>query len=1023
MKAFIASILLGAGMLCCASPVSAAVPPGPAKYATPPADQLLPADLPTIPLLHTRWLVRDGVPPNISAIAQTQDGWLWFASTAGLFRFDGVAFSRYVPPEGVKMSTNISRIGTLPDGTLWVSPRFGGLYLIKDGQVRVFDDKHNLPIAQVSRIAAGVDGRLWLASGRGLHVLEPGANKWRSVEVEMNIPKAIYDIEVDPEGTVWGQSASFLYAMRRGESRFTPVGSQDVPGSLLQGPGGVVWNFDPNRPGVRRLTPGATSVYVENLLKRLHDVQNPYIDRQGNFWFPHKSGVLRIALDVDARPHAQGFTPRQGLSGRDAKLVFEDREGNIWLVTESGLDQFRRGRMREIALPAYGGEARPLVAGPDGALWIDYSYLLDVNTIPEHFAPERNVDSVVHQMYRDPNATVWYGTNSRLWRLDGLKRVPVPLPPAVESLVQQPMYAIAKDADDGLWISLGPRGPWRMKDGVWTQNGGIEALSLYPTTNIVAGPDRKLWFGSVGNGLAILRDGQVDKIGPEQGVDVGTVLAILPDAGGAWLGGDEGLAYFDGKRARRVRGEGEEQFQDGTGLVLARDGGLWVNASGGLAFIAAAEWKRALAEPAYRVRFLHYDENDGLMGAPAPMYPIPSMVQTPNGDLVVSTTGGVFNFNPLKAVNNRIVPPVHVTAVSIGRDSYPLGATVSLPAAPESVRIDYTALSLSLPRRVRFQYLLEGVDSGWQDAGNRRAAFYTQLKPGTYTFRVKAANDDGVWNEEGAQVKIEIPPTLAQTWAFKLACALALILAAYGLHRLRLRMAIRRLSRMFDARVLERERIARDLHDTLLQSVQGLIMHFRRIAMRTPDDAPTRPLMQEALALATEVMEEGRDKVGGLRSAQEEIDLGAMFDAHGRRLSAQHGAAFVLEQEGAARRLRAPVQDEVLAIGREAVRNAFLHAQADNIALVLRYGEREFELLVNDDGIGIDVTGHAGRAGHWGIPGMRERAAELGASFELESAPGKGCSWRLKLPARLAYAHEGAMGPAAIEQQREDQLS
>ena len=1022
MKEGIASILLGAGLLCCALPSAGAAPPHPAVYATAPADQLLPADLPAIPLLHTRWLVRDGVPPNIGAIAQTPDGWLWFASTAGLFRFDGVSFSRYTPPAGVKLSANIAKIGTLADGSLWVSPRFGGLYMIKDGKVRVFDERHNLPIAQVPRVAAGVDGRLWLASGRGLHVLEPGGEKWRSVEVEMNIPKSVFDIEVDPEGTVWAQSASFLYAMRRGETRFTPVGSQDVPGSLLQGPGGVVWNFDPNRPGVRRLTPGATSMYIENLLKRLHDVQNPYIDRQGNFWFPHKSGVLRIALDVDARPHAQGFTPRQGLSGRDAKLVFEDREGNIWLVTDSGLDQFRRGRMREIALPAYGGEARPLVAGPDGALWIDYSYLLDVNTIPEHFAPERNVDSVVHQMYRDPNATVWYGTHSRLWRLDGLKPVQVPLPPSVEALVQQPIYAMAKDSDDGLWISLGPRGPWRMKDGVWTQNGGIEALTLYPTTNIVAGPDRRLWFGSVGNGLAILRDGKVDKIGPEQGVDVGTVLAILPDGAGAWLGGDEGLAWFDGKRATRIQGEAGEQFQGGTGLVLARDGSLWVNGSGGLAFIAAAELRRALADTGYRVRFLHYDENDGLMGAPAPMYPIPSMVQTPNGDLVVSTTGGVFNFNPLKTVSNRVVPPVHVTGVSVGRDSYPLGDTIGLPAAPDNVRIDYTALSLSLPRRVRFQYMLEGVDSGWQDAGNRRSAFYTQLAPGTYTFRVKAANDDGVWNEEGARVRIEIPPTMAQTWGFKLACALALILAAYGLHRLRLRMASRRLSRTFDARVIERERSARDLHDTLLQSVQGLIMHFRRIAMRTPDDAPTRPLMQEALALATEVLEEGRDKVGGLRSAQEDADLAAMLDAHGRRLSVQHGAAFVLAQEGAPRRLRAPVLDEVLAIGREAVRNAALHAQANRIAVALRYGEREFELGVSDDGVGIDPSGHAGRAGHWGMPGMRERAAELGASLELDSARDKGCAWRLRLPARLAYDDTSAQAPAAASTPREDQV-
>ncbi|MCC2957580.1 histidine kinase [Massilia sp. IC2-477] len=231
----------------------------------------------------------------------------------------------------------------------------------------------------------------------------------------------------------------------------------------------------------------------------------------------------------------------------------------------------------------------------------------------------------------------------------------------------------------------------------------------------------------------------------------------------------------------------------------------------------------------------------------------------------------------------------------------------------------------------------------------------------------------------------------------------AALLGAVALHRYCLRVALRRRERVFEARLAERERIARDLHDSVLQSVQGLIMHFHRIALRTPDDAPTRPLMQEALALATEVLEESRDKAGDMRSSVENMDLAALLGSHARRLSVHHTSAFSLKVEGQPRKLRAPVLDEVLAIGREAVRNAFQHAGACHIDVLLRYGEQEFELDLADDGAGIGASLQNGRPGHWGIPGMRARAAELGAILLLVTAPGQGTRWRLRLTADLAY--------------------
>lgn len=957
--------------------------------------------LPAIPLVHTRWSVREGVPPGISWIAQTPDGWLWLASPTGLYRFDGIAFSRYQPPAGIAMPGNIQKIGTLADGTLWVAPFFGGLHLIKGDDVRTFGKADGLPIGVAGPVALGADGRLWLASSIGLHVLEPGGKQWRNVGEALGLPGPVRDLSMDSAGTLWtlGDGIGML---RSGATAFTRVDDKTGNGELRHGPDGALWAFDPAGRGMQRLTPGPAPDKLAKLLDRIV-ANDAFIDRKGDFWFTAEEGVLRIAMG-GAEPALQSLTVRQGLSGHFGKTAFEDREGNVWIATEGGLDQFRPGRMRAIALPPYLSTARPLAAGDNGRLWVDYAYLASTGAAPEFFGTGDTAANLMATMYRDPHGTVWYSVWNSLWKLEGRKPVQVPSPKEIASRKSLVMYTMAMDADDGLWVSYGPRGTWRLKDGQWTQAGGIAALTLYATTTLAPGPDRSLWFGSVNNSLAILRAGKVTKLGAAQGIDVGSILQILPDATGAWLSGDAGLARYDGQRARRIVGEGGELFPGATGLVLAADGALWANTGAGLLTVAAAELQRAAADPAYRVQFRRYDENDGLIGTVGNMLPLPSMVRTTDGELVISTSGGVFRYDPVRMPGNRLRPPVHITGIAANGILHRPGPQLALPAAPGEIRIDYTALSLVMPQRVRFRTMLEGVDTHWQEAGNRRAAFYTQLAPGTYTFRVKAANDDGVWNEEGARLQFAIPPTLTQTVWFKLGCALLALLAAFGLHRMRLAMTLRRMTRTLEARAAERERIARDLHDTLLQSVQGLILQFHRIVLQTPAEAPTRPAMLGALSDASEVLKEGRDKVGGLRVPNDGVDLAEQLAVDGQRLAEQHGGAFFLRCQGARHPLRAAVQEEILAIGREAIRNACMHAQAGRIDVTLHFSEHVFELTVQDDGTGICETERAGRAGHWGIPGMRERAAELGATLTLQSAAGQGTAWHLQLGAALAYA-------------------
>ncbi len=984
--------------------------PASAAPTLPPA--AIPDNLPSIPFVHTRWSVREGVPPGITSMTQTPDGWLWLASPTGLYRFDGITFSRYQPPAGIAMPGNMSKIGALPDGRLWAAPFFGGLYLIKGDDVRTFGKADGLPVGVAAAVAQGPDGRLWFGSGLGLFVLEPGQGQWRNVSAALGLSGPVRDLQMDSTGTLWALGKG-IWMLRHGAKAFTHVDDLTVKGTLRFGPDGALWAFNPAGRGMQRVTPGPAPDQLERLLRQVV-ANDGMIDRQGNFWFTSEDGVLRIAMD-GAAPELQSRTVRQGLSGHFGKEVFEDREGNLWVATESGLDQFRPGRMREIPLPPYLATTRPLAAGADGRLWVDYAYLANTGAAPQYFGSGQKSANLMTTIYRDPHDTVWFSVWNTLWKLDGLKPVRVPEAKEIEPLKTLPAYAMAMDADDGLWISYGPRGTWRLKDGQWTQAGGIAALTLYATTTMAPGPDRSLWFGSVNNSLAILRAGTVTRLGPAQGIDIGSTLQILPDARGAWLSGDAGLARYDGQRARRIVGEGGELFPGATGLVLTPDGALWANTGRGLLTIAAAELQRASADPGYRVQFRRFDENDGLIGSPGNMLPLPSMVRMPDGELVISTSGGVFRYDPVRTPGNRLAPPVHITGIAADNAVRRPTAQVTLPAAPGEVRIDYTALSLAMPQRVRFRTMLEGVDTNWQDAGTRRAAFYTRLPPGTYTFRVKAANDDGVWNEEGARLQFAIPPTLTQTVWFKLGCALLALLVIYCLHRMRLALALRRMTRTLEARSAERERIARDLHDTLLQSVQGLILQFHRIVLQTPADAPTRPAMQGALTDAQQVLKEGRDKVGGLRVPNDGADLADQLSADGRRLAEQHGIDFLLRCQGRHRPLRATAQEEILAIGREAIRNACQHAKAARIDVTLQFGERLFELIVQDDGAGIRNAEQAGRAGHWGIPGMRERAAELGATLHLHSAAGQGTTWHLQLIAALAYAGDAGTTAEAVE--------
>ena len=355
-------------------------------------------------------------------------------------------------------------------------------------------------------------------------------------------------------------------------------------------------------------------------------------------------------------------------------------------------------------------------------------------------------------------------------------------------------------------------------------------------------------------------------------------------------------------------------------------------------------------------------------------------------------------------LRNQVRPPIVIRSIIANGIRYTSPAALKLPPRTRDLTIDYTALSLAIPERVRFRYKLEGSDTQWRDAGTRREAFYTNLSPGPYRFLVMASNNDGVWNEVGGAWSFRIAPTFYQTIWFRTLAALAGIALMWLLYRLRLRQITARADLRYAERLEERTRIARELHDTLLQSFQGLMLRFQVVNEMLPPGEAKHELDQ-TLQRADQAIAEGRDAVRDLRSSTAiSNDLAEGVKALGDELATRDSASFRLVAEGPVRDLHPIIRDEIYRIACEALRNAFRHARARYIEVEITYAERLFRLRIRDDGDGI-APGilEEGRSWHYGLPGMRERAKKISAKLNVWSGMGTGTEIDLSIAGPIAY--------------------
>jgi signal transduction histidine kinase len=524
----------------------------------------------------------------------------------------------------------------------------------------------------------------------------------------------------------------------------------------------------------------------------------------------------------------------------------------------------------------------------------------------------------------------------------------------------------------------------------------------------VADPQSGIWLGLVNGDLARFRSGKTE-IFPFAGHPDSRVLALTASSDGSILGATAFgvIGWKNGKQQILTVRNGLPC--DGIdALISDNQGDLWLHAECGLIEIANDEVQRWWGRPESRLKVRVFDASDGVQTGVGHFN---TSARTQDGRLWFANGTLLQMIDPAHMAGNTVAPPVHVDLIVADRKSYSPQEGLSLPPLTRDLEIDYTALSFVLPQKVFFRYMLDGRDTRWEEPGTRRQAFYNDLPPGHYRFRVIACNNDGVWNEVGATLEFNILPAFYQTKWFVLFCVAATACLAWMAYRYRVRQVTGRLDMQFRERLSERTRIARELHDTLLQSFQGLVLNFQRARNLLPDrSAEAIQTLDKALDGAEQAIVEGRDAIHDLRSlAPAAQGLAEEITALGEELIAEDTnkdpAQFRVVIEGSAQVLHPNVHVEIYRIAREALRNAAIHSQARLIETEIAYSDKLFRLRIRDDGKGLDpnLRDQGERTGHWGLRGMRERAQRLGGELDIWSEPGAGTEVELRIPSSMVY--------------------
>ena len=746
---------------------------------------------------HTSWTAKDGIPGPVRAIAQTRDGYLWLGTPAGLYRFDGVHFVPWEDPAAGEPLLRKSVVALLAasDGSLWIGFRSGPIVRLRNGLLRTYSTGDGLSRGVMS-FAEGLDGRLWACGEGGLDRFENG--KWTR---ESNFPApGAQRLAVDRNGTLWVATngkdfglardrirVNTILKLTRGAKVFEATGRP--VGQILQlkeAPDGTMWMAHFTEAAVG----GVFHHPAPQIARSLAGGPTAMIFNGRSLWIGlYPGGVRRLAdlKDLD-KASLDSYEETDGLSGDGVRALFQDREGNVWVGTNKGVDRFRENKVTPLMRRqgVHPSLEIMLATAPDGVVWFTNFaagstwHVVGGRAVGGELPPRRVRISIL-ALYAAKDR-LWFGGNFGLATMTKGKISYVPVPGLRPN---DSVEAITEDSSGTLWTVVwgGSRSRLRrFRNGEWKDLPDTPDLPIYRCRVAFADSNGRVWLGFESGEVAVVENDLFHRYTASDGLPPGRIFAIANDRSGhIWVGGEGGISRFDGRGFRTVSKKNGIPGDLVSAIAEDEDGFLWIAGSQGIVRVSEAELDKALAEPSYHMQTLLLDTTDGLPGLPtAGLWPVP-VTKTPDGRLWFATTDGIAVVDPQHLPINRAAPPVVIQSVAAGDQDFPASSDLHLRAGIRNVEIAFAALSLSVPERVRFRYKLEGYDDDWRGPITDRSASYTNLPPRDYRFRVIACNNDGVWNETGATLAFSIDPAFYQTVWFRLLClaaAAGILLAA-----------------------------------------------------------------------------------------------------------------------------------------------------------------------------------------------------------------------------------------------------
>jgi ligand-binding sensor domain-containing protein/two-component sensor histidine kinase len=937
----------------------------------------------------TAWTTERGLPPgDVLVMTQDLDGYLWVGTTSGLARFDGLQFSLWgTHGEPALPVRSVPALIGAHDGSLWIGfGNPGGVSRFRNGQIVHYSEQDGLPRGAIAALIEDRHGTVWAGGAGGLSRFAD--DRWEPMVGVAGLPAAeISTLYEDQRGVLWVGGAAGVY--RRETTTFELVDSSAAyPRSLGEDGAGTMWVTDLHRI-VRK-------VRAANAPPLPPDVRLPAAgwrllhDRDGSLWVASwASGLLRIRKPAGGvAPVVERFAYESKIGGSPRSL-FEDMDGNIWVGMRGGglLRVSESVLQNDIPLDGLTTDGvRALSSAGDGSVWVATEHNL------HHFSGSaRKVYSLSQTiaLHTDQTGTVWAATTQDVVRVVGDRVQTVGLP---QGLRFDSIASITTDPAGGLWLChVNQQGLMRWSGGRLSRFEDVPDVFAKPCGYTYTDRRGRVWVGFIAGGVGVYEDGHFRMHDEKSGLVPGRVVAISEDRkGSVWVSSVAGLSRFQNGRFTTLTTVNGPFAGVVPTLVEDNDGYIWmgVNAGAGLMRLNPAEIDKVATNRSHEVEYRLYDASDGLPGD-FQWTSRPAAVRAGDGRIWLATRAGASVIDPRQLPRIHRPAPPRIDRVVVDGRAIPSIGNIELPARTSNLQVDYGTLSLSAATKLRYRYMLEGVNPEWVDAGARRQATFANVPPGRYRLRVSATND-GLWTEARFW-DFSIAPPFYKTNRFYALCLISLLLALGSTWWLRLRAV----QHQFALVIAERARVSREIHDTLLQSLSAIGLELETIASQLdPSQQFPRDSLRRLRQDVRRSVREARESIMELRSTRvERRDLAEALRDLAARTKSTEGVqlAVAVEVSGQPRRCSAETEDELLRIGQEAVSNAVRHGRATKIEVALDYGEDALSLRVSDDGAGFVPAGFpAGTGAHLGLMNMKERAEKIGGHVRISSQPGHG---------------------------------